>query len=161
MCVHFRDGTSIVLSDDVGQIYFLNTGQGESQKDAKYDQVVKFFNIYVDISFIACKFICLFRWFFWQFFLGDYRPLIQDTQGYVLDQVVSSHCAPVLCWLSSWLTWQDCWIFNVLANLCDIWCRRLNFHHTEETFRNLYVILVCYGSYSEILVLIGCKFLLQ
>ncbi|KAH1259844.1 Bromodomain and WD repeat-containing protein 1 [Glycine max] len=52
------DGTSIVLSDDVGQIYFLNTGQGESQKDAKYDQ----------------------------FFLGDYRPLIQDTQGYVLDQ---------------------------------------------------------------------------
>ncbi|KAL2323707.1 hypothetical protein Fmac_028086 [Flemingia macrophylla] len=52
------DGTSIVLSDDVGQIYFLNTGQGESQKDAKYDQ----------------------------FFLGDYRPLIQDTQGSVLDQ---------------------------------------------------------------------------
>lgn len=41
-CVHFRDGTSIVLSDDVGQIYFLNTGQGESQKDAKYDQVVKY-----------------------------------------------------------------------------------------------------------------------
>jgi len=40
--VHFRDGTSIVLSDDVGQIYFLNTGQGESQKDAKYDQVVKY-----------------------------------------------------------------------------------------------------------------------
>ncbi|XP_019428466.1 PREDICTED: bromodomain and WD repeat-containing protein 3-like isoform X1 [Lupinus angustifolius] len=52
------DGTSIVLSDDVGQIYFLNTGQGESQKDAKYDQ----------------------------FFLGDYRPLIHDTQGNVLDQ---------------------------------------------------------------------------
>ncbi|XP_043720069.1 PH-interacting protein-like isoform X4 [Telopea speciosissima] len=52
------DGTSIVLSDDVGQIYILNTGQGESQKDAKYDQ----------------------------FFLGDYRPLIQDTHGNVLDQ---------------------------------------------------------------------------
>lgn len=34
-----RDGTSIVLSDEVGQIYFLNTGQGESQKAAKYDQV--------------------------------------------------------------------------------------------------------------------------
>ena len=34
-----RDGTSVVLSDDVGQIYLLNTGQGESQKDAKYDQV--------------------------------------------------------------------------------------------------------------------------
>lgn len=52
------DGTSIVLSDDVGQIYFLSTGQGESQKDAKYDQ----------------------------FFLGDYRPLIRDAQGNVLDQ---------------------------------------------------------------------------
>ncbi|KAK4282559.1 hypothetical protein QN277_013920 [Acacia crassicarpa] len=52
------DGTSIVLSDDVGQIYLLNTGQGESQKDAKYDQ----------------------------FFLGDYRPLVRDTQGNVLDQ---------------------------------------------------------------------------
>ena len=34
-----RDGTSIVLSDDVGQIYLINTGQGELQKDAKYDQV--------------------------------------------------------------------------------------------------------------------------
>ncbi|KAF3787525.1 PH-interacting protein, partial [Nymphaea thermarum] len=52
------DGTSIVLSDEVGQIYILATGQGESQKDAKYDQ----------------------------FFLGDYRPLIQDTNGNVLDQ---------------------------------------------------------------------------
>lgn len=37
-----RDGTSIVLSDEVGQIYFLNTGQGESQKAAKYDQVSVF-----------------------------------------------------------------------------------------------------------------------
>ncbi|XP_021609928.1 uncharacterized protein LOC110613189 isoform X5 [Manihot esculenta] len=52
------DGTSIVLSDDVGQIHLLNTGQGESQKDAKYDQ----------------------------FFLGDYRPLIRDSAGNVLDQ---------------------------------------------------------------------------
>ncbi|XP_027354990.1 PH-interacting protein isoform X2 [Abrus precatorius] len=52
------DGTSIILSDDVGQLYILSTGQGESQKDAKYDQ----------------------------FFLGDYRPLIQDTNGNVLDQ---------------------------------------------------------------------------
>ncbi|XP_058077259.1 uncharacterized protein LOC131225699 isoform X2 [Magnolia sinica] len=52
------DGTSIVLSDEVGQIYVLASGQGESQKDAKYDQ----------------------------FFLGDYRPLIQDTHGNVLDQ---------------------------------------------------------------------------
>ncbi|KAK0608266.1 hypothetical protein LWI29_028087 [Acer saccharum] len=52
------DGTSIILSDDVGQLYILNTGQGESQEDAKYDQ----------------------------FFLGDYRPLIQDTYGNVLDQ---------------------------------------------------------------------------
>ncbi|EOY06689.1 hypothetical protein QUC31_016132 [Theobroma cacao] len=52
------DGTSIILSDDVGQLYILNTGQGESQKDAKYDQ----------------------------FFLGDYRPLIHDTSGYAVDQ---------------------------------------------------------------------------
>ncbi|KAE8685834.1 bromodomain and WD repeat-containing protein 3-like isoform X4 [Hibiscus syriacus] len=49
--------TSIILSDDVGQLYILNTGQGESQKDAKYDQ----------------------------FFLGDYRPLIHDTSGNSLD----------------------------------------------------------------------------
>lgn len=41
-----RDGTSIVLSDDVGQIYLLNTGQGESQKDAKLDQVPEKF-IYI------------------------------------------------------------------------------------------------------------------
>ncbi|CAO2818728.1 unnamed protein product [Amaranthus hypochondriacus] len=52
------DGTSIVLSDDIGQIYLLNTGQGESHNDAKYDQ----------------------------FFLGDYRPLIRDTLGNVVDQ---------------------------------------------------------------------------
>ncbi|XP_054786202.1 uncharacterized protein LOC129292639 [Prosopis cineraria] len=52
------DGTSIILSDDVGQLYILSTGQGESQNDAKYDQ----------------------------FFLGDYRPLIQDTHGGILDQ---------------------------------------------------------------------------
>ncbi|XP_031400269.1 bromodomain and WD repeat-containing protein 3 [Punica granatum] len=52
------DGTSIVFSDDFGQIHLVNTGQGESQKDAKYDQ----------------------------FFLGDYRPLIRDTLGNVLDQ---------------------------------------------------------------------------
>ncbi|XP_039025713.1 LOW QUALITY PROTEIN: bromodomain and WD repeat-containing protein 3-like [Hibiscus syriacus] len=51
------DGTSIILSDDVGQLYILNTGQGESQKDAKYDQ----------------------------FFLGDFRPLIHDTSGNSLD----------------------------------------------------------------------------
>lgn len=52
------DGTSIILSDNVGQLYILSTGQGESQKDAKYDQ----------------------------FFLGDYRPLVQDTHGNALDQ---------------------------------------------------------------------------
>lgn len=60
------DGTSIILSDNVGQIYILSTGQGESQKDAKYDQ----------------------------FFLGDYRTLIQDTNGYVLDQ--ETQLAPYL-----------------------------------------------------------------
>ncbi|KAJ4793331.1 WD40 domain-containing protein [Rhynchospora pubera] len=52
------DGTSIVLSDEVGQIFIIGTGQGESQKDAKYDQ----------------------------FFLGDYRPLARDSNGNVLDQ---------------------------------------------------------------------------
>ncbi|KAL6193665.1 hypothetical protein ACLB2K_034749 [Fragaria x ananassa] len=52
------DGTSIILSDDVGQLYILDSGQGESHNDAKYDQ----------------------------FFLGDYRPIIQDSFGNVLDQ---------------------------------------------------------------------------
>ncbi|XP_068310472.1 uncharacterized protein [Pyrus communis] len=52
------DGTSIVLSDDVGQIYLINTGEGESQNDAEYDQ----------------------------FFLGDYRPLARDEFGYLIDQ---------------------------------------------------------------------------
>ncbi|KAM1953621.1 hypothetical protein ACFX15_007938 [Malus domestica] len=52
------DGTSIVLSDDVGQVYLINTGEGESQKDAEYDQ----------------------------FFLGDYRPLARDEFGYLIDQ---------------------------------------------------------------------------
>ncbi|CAM8973292.1 unnamed protein product [Rhodiola kirilowii] len=52
------DGTTIVLSDDVGQIYLVSTGEGESQKDAKYDQ----------------------------FFLGDYRPLGRDTHGNIIDQ---------------------------------------------------------------------------
>ncbi|KAE8696992.1 protein PROLIFERA-like isoform X1 [Hibiscus syriacus] len=56
------DGTSIVLSNEVGQIHLLNTGQGESQKDAKYDQ----------------------------FFLGDYRPLIWDSAGNALDQETQS-----------------------------------------------------------------------
>lgn len=37
----YRDGTSIILSDDVGQLYILSTGQGESQKDAMYDQVLE------------------------------------------------------------------------------------------------------------------------
>ncbi|KAG2552511.1 hypothetical protein PVAP13_9KG465200 [Panicum virgatum] len=52
------DGTSLILSDEIGQIFIIGTGQGESQKDAKYDQ----------------------------FFLGDYRPLIRDTNGGVIDQ---------------------------------------------------------------------------
>lgn len=34
-----RDGTSLILSDEIGQIFIIGTGQGESQKDAKYDQV--------------------------------------------------------------------------------------------------------------------------
>ncbi|KAG6531361.1 hypothetical protein ZIOFF_005167 [Zingiber officinale] len=36
------DGISVILSDEVGQIFIIATGQGESQKDAKYDQVWKF-----------------------------------------------------------------------------------------------------------------------
>ncbi|XP_062215850.1 uncharacterized protein LOC133916256 isoform X3 [Phragmites australis] len=52
------DGTSLILTDEIGQIFIIGTGQGESQKDAKYDQ----------------------------FFLGDYRPLIRDTTGNVIDQ---------------------------------------------------------------------------
>ncbi|AQK90380.1 WD40/YVTN repeat-like-containing domain [Zea mays] len=52
------DGTSLILSDEVGRVFIIGTGQGESQKDAKYDQ----------------------------FFLGDYRPLIRDTNGSVIDQ---------------------------------------------------------------------------
>ncbi|KAM0904213.1 hypothetical protein ACQ4PT_018176 [Festuca glaucescens] len=52
------DGTSLILTDEIGQIFIIGTGQGESQKDAKYDQ----------------------------FFLGDYRPLIQDTNGNAIDQ---------------------------------------------------------------------------
>lgn len=49
----YRDGTSIILSDDVGQLYILSTGQGESQKDAKYDQVhtVLSINCCVSLSF--------------------------------------------------------------------------------------------------------------
>uniref|UniRef100_A0A453JH82 BRWD/PHIP N-terminal domain-containing protein n=1 Tax=Aegilops tauschii subsp. strangulata TaxID=200361 RepID=A0A453JH82_AEGTS len=35
------DGTSLILTDEIGQIFFIGTGQGESQKDAKYDQVHK------------------------------------------------------------------------------------------------------------------------
>ena len=39
----FRDGTSFILTDEIGQIFIIGTGQGESQKDAKYDQVQKLF----------------------------------------------------------------------------------------------------------------------
>jgi hypothetical protein len=39
----YRDGTSLILSDEIGQIFIIGTGQGESQKDAKYDQVHKLF----------------------------------------------------------------------------------------------------------------------
>ncbi|KAL3695680.1 hypothetical protein R1sor_009756 [Riccia sorocarpa] len=52
------DGSSLVVSDEVGQMYLFSTGEGNSQKDAKYDQ----------------------------FFLGDFRPLVRDTHGNVLDQ---------------------------------------------------------------------------
>lgn len=82
-----RDGTSIILSDDAGQLYILNTGQGESQKDAKYDQVQTTLNVNccVTLSFVTVLLLMLSANL--QFFLGDYRPLIQDTHGNVLDQV--------------------------------------------------------------------------
>jgi hypothetical protein len=33
------DGSSLVVSDEVGQIYIFGTGPEMSQKDVKYDQV--------------------------------------------------------------------------------------------------------------------------
>ena len=41
---YYRDGTSILLSDDVGQIYILASGEGESHKAAMYDQVFSNFS---------------------------------------------------------------------------------------------------------------------
>lgn len=90
----------------MGQLYVLSTGQGDSQKDAKYDQVPicnfnwgeSFINILLLTRFLTRQ--CNFRTFalcILQFFLGDYRPLIQDIYGNVLDQVSgSSFCFPLL-----------------------------------------------------------------
>lgn len=47
----YRDGTSVILSDDVGQLYIINTGQGEYQMDAKYDQVLPY--IYFSFPFVG------------------------------------------------------------------------------------------------------------
>lgn len=33
------DGTSLVVSDEVGQVYIFGTGSKMSEKDVKYDQV--------------------------------------------------------------------------------------------------------------------------
>lgn len=91
----FRDGTSIILSDDVGQLYILNTGQGESQKDAKYDQVIgkSLVNLVFRFEFGSPldSHACVK-----QFFLGDYRPLVQDANGNVLDQVHDFSLLPVV-----------------------------------------------------------------
>jgi PH-interacting protein len=54
----------LVVSDEVGQIYVFGTGPEMSQKDVKYDQ----------------------------FFLGDFRPLVRDAFGNVLD--VETQLAP-------------------------------------------------------------------
>lgn len=35
----YSDGTSLVVSDEVGQIYIFGTGSKMSEKDVKYDQV--------------------------------------------------------------------------------------------------------------------------
>lgn len=84
----YRDGMSIVLSDEVGQIFIIATGQGESQKDAQYDQVHSNLIIFVLASMLCCITLIWFSFIIsWQFFLGDYRPLIQDTHGNFLDQV--------------------------------------------------------------------------
>lgn len=89
-----------MLSDDVGQIYFLNTGQGDSQKDAKYDQVFKYINTSCPPFCCLCLYLNKFIYdafllILLQFFLGDYRPLVRDTQGNVLDQVSTNHYATV------------------------------------------------------------------
>lgn len=36
---YYSDGTSLVVSDEVGQIYIFGTGSKMSEKDVKYDQV--------------------------------------------------------------------------------------------------------------------------
>lgn len=36
---NYSDGTSLVVSDEVGQIYIFGTGSKMSEKDVKYDQV--------------------------------------------------------------------------------------------------------------------------
>lgn len=35
----YSDGTSLVVADEVGQIYIFGTGSKMSEKDVKYDQV--------------------------------------------------------------------------------------------------------------------------
>lgn len=37
--MYCSDGTSLVVSDEVGQIYIFGTGAKMSEKDVKYDQV--------------------------------------------------------------------------------------------------------------------------
>lgn len=84
-----RDGTSVILSDEVGQIFIVATGQGDSQRDAQYDQVCIIDQLTWSLSsvlyFLNDYFLFIFS--LQQFFLGDYRPLMQDTNGNALDQV--------------------------------------------------------------------------
>jgi hypothetical protein len=44
-CGVCSDGSSLVVSDEVGQIYIFGTGPGMAQKDVKYDQVGPFSNV--------------------------------------------------------------------------------------------------------------------
>lgn len=67
-----RDGTSIILSDDVGQLYILSTGQGESQKDAKYDQV-HILSCYYDFLF---SLLLLCYWCSLQNFCSSFSVII-------------------------------------------------------------------------------------
>jgi len=49
---NYRDGTSLVVSDEVGQIYIFGTGSKMSEKDVKYDQV-RYFELLIYLCFVC------------------------------------------------------------------------------------------------------------
>lgn len=147
-----RDGTSIILSDDAGQLYILNTGQGESQKDAKYDQVQTTLNVNccVTLSFVTVLLLMLSANL--QFFLGDYRPLIQDTHGNVLDQVSwLLACFPFRLWCV--LNICFCSLSCLLVSLFIVWAGkgvRLFFINISIFFFSPRVIFFLEYSWSKL-----------